>query len=141
MTLITTPPDPPPRPSPGNEPAPAAQSRHSRRWLRRLLWVAGLTGFLLALADSSAWAQTTHILAQAPSIDGVLTNARNWMMGILASVATVFLTVGGLRYIWANGDPGGVGKAKEAFKNAALGYGLAALAPLIVTILKSIVGA
>jgi hypothetical protein len=34
-----------------------------------------------------------------------------------------------------------VGKAKEALRNAAWGYGLAALAPLVVQILTSIVGA
>jgi hypothetical protein len=71
----------------------------------------------------------------------VLDNIRNWIMGILAGLATVFLTVGGVRYVMAAGDPGEVEKAKTAFKSAAIGYGLAALAPLVVTVLKGIVGA
>jgi len=41
----------------------------------------------------------------------------------------------------ASGDPGEVEKAKTAFKSAGFGYGLAALAPLGVQILKGIVGA
>ena len=87
-----------------------------------------------------ASAATTQVLAVAGSVSTVLSNIRNWIMGILASVATVFLTIGGLRYVIANGDPGEVQKAKTAFKSAALGYGLAALAPLVVTVLQGIVG-
>uniref|UniRef100_UPI0035E444AA pilin n=1 Tax=Saccharopolyspora phatthalungensis TaxID=664693 RepID=UPI0035E444AA len=80
------------------------------------------------------------MLAQAPSLDVVLNNIRNWLMGILAGLATVFLTVGGVRYVMAGGEPGEVEKAKQAFKSAGIGYGLAALAPLVVTILRGIVG-
>ncbi|WP_205856371.1 pilin [Phytoactinopolyspora endophytica] len=77
----------------------------------------------------------------AESIDEVLTRIRNWIMGILAGLATVFLTVGGTRYVAAGGDVGEVAKAKTAFKSAGLGYGLAALAPLVVEILRGIVAA
>ncbi|MFE1961539.1 pilin [Streptomyces sp. NPDC059479] len=82
-----------------------------------------------------------QMLALAQSVDEVLDNIRNWIMEILAGVATVFLSVGGLRYVMAGGDPGEVEKAKTAFKSAGWGYGLAALAPLVVQILKGIVGA
>jgi len=61
-------------------------------------------------------------------------------MGILAALATAFLTLGGVRYILGSGDPGEVEKAKSAFKTAGIGYGLAILAPLVVTILGKIVG-
>ncbi|MEJ7705061.1 MAG: pilin [Geodermatophilaceae bacterium] len=81
-----------------------------------------------------------QVLAQAESVDAVLGNIRNWLIGILAALATVFLTIGGVRYVYGSGDPGEVEKAKQAFKAAALGYGIAALAPLIVTVLQSIVG-
>ena len=64
----------------------------------------------------------------------------NWIVGILAGVATLFLTIGGLRYLTAGGDPGQVEKAKTALKSAAIGYALAILAPLLVSILASIVG-
>src|SRR2546423_707247 len=94
-------------------------------------------GFVLA---PPAHAET-HVLALAGSIDQVLTNIRNWLMGILAAVATVFLSIGGLRYVMGGGDPSEIEKAKTAFKAAGIGYSLAALAPLIVTVLQGIVGA
>ncbi|MBE1468208.1 hypothetical protein H4W33_007220 [Kibdelosporangium phytohabitans] len=83
----------------------------------------------------------TVVLAIAGSVDEVLTNIRNWVMGILAGLATVFLTIGGVRRVFGGGDPSEQEKSKEAFKAAAIGYGLAALAPLVVTVLKGIVGA
>ncbi len=76
----------------------------------------------------------------APTLTGVIDNLRNWIVGILATVATLFLTIGGLRYLTAGGDPGQVEKAKIALKSAAIGYALAILAPLLVSILASVVG-
>jgi hypothetical protein len=52
----------------------------------------------------------------------------------------LFLTIGGVRYLMADGDPAEVEKAKAALRSAAIGYGLAILAPVIVTILKSLTG-
>ncbi len=68
-------------------------------------------------------------------------NIRNWLMGILASLATLFLTIGGVRYVMAAGNLAEVEKAKSAFKSAGIGYALAALAPLVVAVLQQIVGA
>ena len=76
----------------------------------------------------------------APTLTGVIDNLRNWIVGILATVATLFLTIGGLRYLTAGGDPGQVEKAKIALKSAAIGYALAILAPLLVSILASVIG-
>jgi Type IV secretion system pilin len=78
-------------------------------------------------------------LAAAASIAQVIANTTAWITGILAGIATLFLTIGGLRYLMASGDPGEVEKAKTALKSAAIGYGLAILAPVIVTVLKSLV--
>ncbi len=78
--------------------------------------------------------------AGGPSLNTVIDNLRNWLVGILAAAATLFLTVGGLRYLAAGGDPGQVEKAKTALKSAAVGYALAILAPLLVSILASVVG-
>jgi hypothetical protein len=80
-------------------------------------------------------------MALAGSVQQVLDNIRNWIIGILAGLATVFLTIGGARYVMAGGDPAEVERARAALRSAAFGYGLAALAPLVVQILKSIVGA
>ena len=70
----------------------------------------------------------------------VLSNTTLWIIGILAGLATLFLTLGAVRYLMANGDPAEVEKAKTALRSAAIGYALAILAPVIVTVLKSLVG-
>jgi hypothetical protein len=80
-----------------------------------------------------------HLLAVA-SIGKVISNTRLWIVGILAGLATLFLTIGGVRYLMAGGDPAEVEKAKTAFKSAGIGYALALLAPVVVTVLKSLVG-
>ena len=145
------------RPSTGQPSAPGdatrpTQSSHrinhgatvSRRAWRLVVRIAAaLPAIALAslAAAGRAQAETTHVLALAASVSDVFTNIRNWLVGILAGLATVFLTVGGVRYLMAGGDPGEVEKAKQSFKSAGWGYGLAALAPLVVEILKQIVGA
>jgi hypothetical protein len=91
---------------------------------------------LLVVTAGPALAQP----ATPPSLNEILDRLRAWLMGLLAGLATLFLTVGGVRYLTAGGDPGQVEKAKTTLKSAAAGYALAALAPLGVAILKSIVG-
>ena len=109
---------------------------------RRSVTVLGgtLAAAALLLSGSAAHAETVQYVALAQSVDQVLSNIRSWIMGILAGVALVFLTIGGLRYLMASNDPGEIEKAKGAFKAAGIGFGLAALAPLVVEILKTIVG-
>ena len=96
-------------------------------------WLAALVIVAVVGAASPAAAATT------PTLTGVISNLTNWIVGILAGVATLFLTIGGLRYLTAGGDPGQVEKAKTALKSAAIGYALAILAPLIVSIVTSVV--
>lgn len=102
-------------------------------WLRR---VPGAPGGHALLA--------VPIIASQPlaadSISQVLNNTTLWIVGILAGLATLFLTLGGVRYLMAGGDPAEVEKAKTALKSAGIGYALAILAPVIVTVLKSLVG-
>ena len=68
-------------------------------------------------------------VAQAadPTLGQVIDRLRNVVVGLLVGLATLFLTVGGLRYLFAGGDPGQVEKAKVTLRSAAIGYGLAAL--------------
>ncbi len=71
----------------------------------------------------------------------VIGNMTAWITGILAAVATLFLTIGGARYLLAGGDPSEVERAKGSLKSAGIGYALALLAPVILTILRGILGA
>jgi hypothetical protein len=118
----------------------AATARGMRGMAARVVVSAVLGAMLLSAAADPAHAASTVVVAQVASVSDVFTNVRNWLVGILAGLATVFLTVGGVRYLMAGSDPGEVEKAKQAFKSAGWGYGLAALAPVIVEILKGIVG-
>ncbi|WP_202126124.1 pilin [Actinomadura physcomitrii] len=103
-----------------------------------LVWTAGcvMTAPLVpGVADAS-----THLTAAA-SLGEVITNLRNVIVGLLVGLATLFATIGGVRYMLAAGDPGEVEAAKKTLRYAAIGYSVAILAPLLVKMLQSIVGA
>jgi Type IV secretion system pilin len=104
--------------------------------LRRLAGSGALAVALVALLTTPALAQ-----AADPTLSGVIDRLRNLLVGLLAGLATLFLTVGGVRYLFAGGDPGQVEKAKITLKSAAIGYALAALATPLVGLLKYVVGA
>ncbi|WP_228558951.1 pilin [Catenulispora pinisilvae] len=80
-------------------------------------------------------------LRAAATLPQVMNNVRDWIIGLLSGLATVLVTIGGLRYLLAGGNESEVMKAKGALKSAAYGYALAVLAPVLVDALKSMVGA
>jgi hypothetical protein len=100
----------------------------------------------VALAAAIAVALVLGVSAPAfaqgvpPDLGRVLDNLRNWLVGLLAGAATLALTIGGIRYVAGAGDPAQIEKAKTAFRSALVGYAIAALAPVLVAALKSIVG-
>jgi hypothetical protein len=104
----------------------------------RKLFVLGLVavGAVVVVVTTAAPAMAQ---AQAPSLAAVIDRLRNLLVGVLAAAATLFLTIGGLRYMAAGGDPGQIERAKMALRAAAVGYILAALAPVIVALLSSLV--
>lgn len=113
---------------------PTWVGRARRPMSRRSFALACLAAVLLsALSADVAY-------AQAKSVSDVLGNIQGWLSGILASLATVFLMIGGTRYVMAGGDPGEVEKAKTAFKAAGIGYLLAVLAPVVLSVLKTFAG-
>jgi hypothetical protein len=91
------------------------------------------------LSTLSVLAQEPQLLA-ANSLEQVITGIQGWIMGILAALATMFMIIGGLRYMAAGGDPAQIEQAKGNFKSAAFGYALAVLAPVLLGILAGIVG-
>lgn len=111
--------------------------------IARAASVAVLTTVVIALTASPGFAAPLgELLVAAPpaNLTQVIENLRNWIVGILAVLATLFLTIGGLRYLAAGGDPGEVERAKSALRSAAIGYALAILAPLLFAVLQGIVG-
>lgn len=73
------------------------------------------------------------------SITTTLDNVRNALMLILGSITLVMLTVGGVRYVAAGGDSQAIKAAKETIKHALLGFAVAILAPVLITVVKSII--
>jgi hypothetical protein len=113
--------------------------RTINRLARASAWTAA-TVSTAVLSAAPAYADVVYADAATDRLNGILGNATGWLVGILAAVATLFATVGGIRYVMAGGDPGEVEKAKGSFKSAGLGYALAALAPILVAIIKGILG-
>ncbi len=132
----------PPRRGPGQHRparAPASRAHLAARTVITAATALAAATALTAAAQPALAGTAAHVLAAA-SIDQVIANITTWITGILAGLATLFLTLGGLRYLMAGGDPSEVERAKTALRSAAIGYGLAILAPVIVTVLKSLVG-
>ncbi len=108
---------------------------------------AHLTRVLARLASTTTITPTPSVpalaavLAQAdPTLSGVIGRARNVLVGLLVALATLQLTIAGVRYLFAAGEPEQLDKAKRGVRAAAIGYGLAALAPGLVALLQQIVG-
>ncbi|MBO2465751.1 pilin [Actinomadura violacea] len=80
------------------------------------------------------------VLAANAQLEQVIDNLRNVIVGLLVALATLFATIGGVRYLLAGGDPSEAEAGKRTLRNAAIGYGIAALAPVLVQILQYIVG-
>lgn len=74
------------------------------------------------------------------SIVNVLNNVQNLLMLVIGSLAVVMLTVGGIRYVAAGGDQEGIRAAKHTVRNALIGFAIALLAPVLIQIVKSVVG-
>ena len=80
------------------------------------------------------------VVLAVKTLPQVIDALKTWVMGILAALATLFLVIGGLRYMTAAGDPAAVEQAKGSLKAALTGYALAVLAPVILGVLQSILG-
>jgi Type IV secretion system pilin len=98
----------------------------------RLALALALIASLALLAAPAAFAAT--------DINTVISNLRVWLAGLLAALATLFLTIGGIRYLWAGGDPAALETAKGSIKAALIGYALALLAPVLATVVQHVVG-
>src|SRR5438067_985329 len=116
-------------------PKDITRAQPDRRRLERYARVIALALYLALLC-----AVLTPIPAYAADGDltAVIDSIRLWVAGILAALATLYLTIGGIRYLMANGSPRAMEEGKAAIRSALVGYALAALAPLFVNILRKV---
>jgi hypothetical protein len=107
-----------------------------RRTIYRITAVAAATLAILTGAGPAYAAEP-----RAPySLPTVVSNITTWIVGLLVGIATLFLTIGGLRRMAAGGDPTEIEKSNSAFKNALIGYALAILAPILLNVVKGWIG-
>jgi len=99
-----------------------------------------LRAVVLALLAELLFAVLVPVPAYAADGDltSVIDSIRLWVAGILAALATLYLTIGGVRYLMANGSPRAMEEGKNAIRSALIGYALAALAPLFVSIVRRV---
>jgi amino acid permease len=102
-----------------------------RSIVRTLVAVASLTAAYLVVFAVPAYAK---------DVNEVITGVQQWVAGILAALATLFFSIGCIRYLLAAGNRREMERGKEAMKTAIFGYALAALAPIIIGVLRNIVG-
>jgi hypothetical protein len=100
----------------------------------------GTVAVVLSVPTAAFADSTEPMYLAAKTLPEVISGLQTWIMGILFAVATLFLVLAGVYYATAGGDPAQVDKAKGAFKNALIGYGLAVLAPVLLEVVKGIVG-
>lgn len=96
---------------------------------------------LMVSVPAAAFADPSGpVVLAANDLPTVIANLQKWVMGILAALATLFLVLGGVYRVTAGGDPAQVEKSNTQFKNALIGYALAVLAPVLLEVVKSVVG-
>ncbi|WP_130513325.1 pilin [Krasilnikovia cinnamomea] len=129
------------RRSPGRRLAPRRLPRRALRVAAHTVAAHTATVLLILSVPSAAFADAGDtVYLAANSLPTVISNLQTWVMGILAAIATLFLVLAGVYWATAGGDPAQVDKAKSALKNALMGYGLAVLAPVLLQVVKGIVG-
>jgi Type IV secretion system pilin len=94
-----------------------------------------LTGVVLVALVASPLA-----FAAPADLNQVISNLSTWITALLAALATLMVLIGGVRFIFAAGDPSMHEKAKGAIRTALIGYALALLAPVLTSIVQQIVG-
>ncbi|MFI7650332.1 pilin [Micromonospora sp. NPDC049460] len=108
--------------------------------MRRTATVTAAAVVLLSAPAAANADPGRPVVLAANDLFTVISNLQTWLMGILASVATLFLILAGVYWATAGGDPAQVERAKGALRNALVGYGLAVLAPILLQVVQSIVG-
>ena len=98
--------------------------------------VVGVVGTAALLVIASAG---PAVAAPPASLDEVISRITTWIVRLAFGLATLFITYGAVRLLTAGGDPAAAEKGKAAIRGAALGFSLALLAPLIVSVLASFV--
>ena len=97
-----------------------------------------VSGAAAALAIAALAFLAVPAYADSTDLGTIIDSVRLWVTGLLAALATLFLTIAGFRYLTSGGNPRALEEAKDAIKSAVIGYALAAMAPILVQILRQV---
>ena len=115
-----------------------------RRVLRRGALAAALLAVLrCVLAVTPAAAQEKPkppAPAPPPDLNAVISGFHAWLLTFATGLTVLALTVAGLFYLFAGGNPTQIERAKLVVRAAIIGYSLMVLAPLLLAALRGIVG-
>ena len=92
---------------------------------------------------ASFWDDISPKLNQGSSktVEDLIVDVLNWMIGAAAVVCVVMLVVGGYSYMTAGGDEQKVGKATKTLTNAMIGLAICFIAVILVNfVLKNFLG-
>jgi VIT1/CCC1 family predicted Fe2+/Mn2+ transporter len=77
--------------------------------------------------------------AMAPIL-AMLANVTSALLLLVAALCLVMLVVGGIRYVTAAGDMQGTMRARKTVEHSLIGLGVALAAPVLIQIVKALVG-
>ena len=92
---------------------------------------------------ASFWDDISPKLNQGSSktVEDLIVDVLNWMIGAAAVICVVMLIVGGYSYMTAGGDEQKVGKATKTLTNAIIGLAICFIAVMLVNfVLKNFLG-
>lgn len=119
-----------------------------------VIMVAALvaTVWCMVTADDASWvwANSTEGGVEGPQepaeataapLVAVVNRVYLVIMVLATALGTLFLTIAGVRWLVAGGEPGAIDGAKRALTGVAIGYGIAVLATVLMSILEWILAA
>ena len=124
----------------GSIPARVGASQITGRAVRYAAAHVAVLVLMLSVPAAAFADPSGPVYLAANDLPTVISNLQKWIMGLLFAVATLFLILGGVYRVTAGGDPAQVEKSNTQFKNAVIGYALAVLAPVLLEVVKGVVG-
>ncbi|MFL1375779.1 hypothetical protein [Nocardiopsis protaetiae] len=100
------------------------------------LALVGTVGVLVAADASWVWAESREGAEQeAAALLQIVDRVQLILIVLGTALGTLFLTIAGVRWMVAGGEPGSIDSAKRALTGTAIGYGIAVLAGTLMQIL------
>ncbi|MDR3559764.1 MAG: pilin [Candidatus Pacebacteria bacterium] len=74
------------------------------------------------------------------TVSALLTSVLNNLMGVIATLAVLFIVIGGIMYVMSGGSEAMITRAKKTWTGAAIGLAIALGAPAFINTIKQVLG-